>query len=209
MWTILIRTHYPVQCRFTLTFHNSEPTHTRVISRNIEPKICVVIWADWRDNLGLFLVKGPVVCFLVPVQKSHERWISGQPIKQTPGTKSNTTKVHVTSLYIELTSSLATDPELWNRLRECLGPLLAAVSWGTLTPKAALLSVKRPLNILKVLLYKPWGEDGRGCLYVKATPSSLSQTTAALATAVRRSHNSPSSMAFVRPVPAGLRACTA
>jgi hypothetical protein len=39
----------------------------------MKPKVCVVIWADWGDNLDLFLVKVPVVYFLVPVQKSHER----------------------------------------------------------------------------------------------------------------------------------------
>jgi hypothetical protein len=70
-------------------------------------------------------------------------------------------------------------PSFWQRSLE-----------GTSLQMAALLSVKRPLNILKVLLYKPWGENGRGCFYVTAPPSSLSQTTAVLSTAQLGGHNS-------------------
>jgi hypothetical protein len=56
-----------------MIFHQSENTHTAVISRNINPEICAVIWVGrGGDDLGLFAGTSLVANFQVPVQESHE-----------------------------------------------------------------------------------------------------------------------------------------
>jgi hypothetical protein len=68
-----MRTHYPQYHTFKLIFHQSGNTHTAVISFNIKPEICAVIWAvTGGDHLGLFAGKSLVANFLIPVQESHE-----------------------------------------------------------------------------------------------------------------------------------------